>query len=69
MLELFAGFFTYFAIMNDYGIQPKTLFGIISEPGIVPGPLDEYDPYDPIFKGNSIAKSQLGSKWPSNTSR
>ena len=69
IFELFAGFLTYFLVLNDYGIAPKTLFGIISEPGVVPGPLDVYNPNDPIFKGNSVAKSRLETKWPTEITR
>ena len=69
IFELFAGFLTYFLVFNDYGIAPKTLFGIISEPGVVPGPLDVYNPNDPIFKGNSVAKSRLETRWPTEITR
>lgn len=69
IFEMFAGFFTYFYVLNDYGIAPKTVFGIITEPGIVPGPNDVYNPNDLIFRGNSVAKALLGSKWPANTTK
>jgi sodium/potassium-transporting ATPase subunit alpha len=36
-------FFTYFLIMNDYGLRPKTLFFLSSRNGIMPKPTDQYD--------------------------
>jgi sodium/potassium-transporting ATPase subunit alpha len=58
-------FLTYFAVMNDYGFQPKNLFFFTFNHGIQPSIQDVYNPYDKAFKGNSMGfiseySSQLG---------
>lgn len=55
MVQMFAGFWVYFHVMNDYGFAPSTLFGLAIEPGVVPNPTDVYDPLGVRFKGNTAA--------------
>jgi len=52
MVQASAGFFTYFYILNDYGLRPITAFGLATETGYVP---DDSDVYNPSYsnKGNS----------------
>jgi sodium/potassium-transporting ATPase subunit alpha len=45
IVQASAGFFTYFYILNDYGIRPGTTFALALEPGFIPRPQDRYDPY------------------------
>ena len=52
MIQSAAGFFTYFVIMNDYGIRPGTLFGLGTAEGVKPAEDDVYDPSLPN-RGNS----------------
>ena len=57
MVQASAGFFTYFYILNDYGIRPSTLFGLETEPGVIPSNTDVYDPTNTAgFRGNSNVK-------------
>ena len=58
---LFMGFFEtagaflmYFAIFNDFGFPPTSLFYSVMAPGIEPNMKDMYNPYD-SFRGNSNA--------------
>jgi hypothetical protein len=61
MVQASAGFFTYFYILNDYGIRPGTLFGLETEPGVIPANSDVYDPTNLAgFRGNTNVKG--GSK-------
>jgi sodium/potassium-transporting ATPase subunit alpha len=52
MVQAASGFFTYFYILNDYGLRPGTLFFLSSEEGRKPGNNDEYNPNAPNF-GNT----------------
>jgi len=45
IVQASAGFFTYFYILNDYGIRPGTTFALALEPGFIPRPEDKYNPY------------------------
>jgi Cation transporting ATPase, C-terminus len=64
VIQLYAAYWLYFNVLNDYGIAPATLFGLAIEPGIVPNPNDVYNPKGGIFKGNTAAFNAVGSKWP-----
>jgi len=46
IVQASAGFFTYFYILNDYGIRPGSTFGLALEPGALPRPEDKYNPYE-----------------------
>ena len=52
-LEVIGGFYTYFVILNDYGIKPATLLGLTTNYGIQPAEGDIYNPLAGICKGNS----------------
>jgi len=47
-----AGFFTYFYILNDYGLRPISTFNLALVPGYIPEPTDVYDP-NKLNYGNS----------------
>ncbi len=42
--EVFAAFFAYFMVMNDYGFKPGTLIGLATEKGYYPASGDVYNP-------------------------
>lgn len=44
MIQQFGAFFTYFHVMNDYGVRPGTLFWLDGEKGYFPKGTDVYDP-------------------------
>lgn len=44
MVQASAGFFTYFYILNDYGLRPMTAFNLALEEGYLPNPNDTYQP-------------------------
>jgi sodium/potassium-transporting ATPase subunit alpha len=67
VIQLYSAFWLYFLVLNDYGIPPQTLFGIVTEPGIEPNPNDVYNPNGGIFRGNTAAMNHLGDKWPEST--
>merc|ERR1719213_1016160 len=46
IVQASAGFFTYFYILNDYGIRPGTTFSLALEAGAIPRATDRYDPYE-----------------------
>ena len=52
MIQQFGAFFTYFYVMNDYGVRPGTLLGLDPEDGYFPAAGDVYNPNMP-FNGNS----------------
>ncbi len=52
-LEVIGGMYTYFVILNDYGLKPYTLLGMTSAYGIEPAEGDVYDPLGGVCKGNS----------------
>lgn len=43
-IETYAGFYSYFVVLNDYGIKPTTLYQLTMKTGIEPNPWDVYDP-------------------------
>ena len=43
-IQTYAGFYTYFVILNDYGIKPVTLLSMTIRSGIEPGKGDVYNP-------------------------
>jgi sodium/potassium-transporting ATPase subunit alpha len=45
IVQASAGFFTYFYILNDYGIRPGTTFNLALETGYIPNKEDRYDPF------------------------
>mmetsp|Transcript_22779 Transcript_22779/g.21988 ORF Transcript_22779/g.21988 Transcript_22779/m.21988 type:complete len:192 (+) Transcript_22779:2540-3115(+) len=52
ILELGGGMFTYFSVLNDFGIPFTTTISLNNQPGYFPNPTDVYNPYEPNF-GNS----------------
>lgn len=52
IIQASAGFYTHFIVMNDYGFKPGTLFGLVTEKGVLPDANDVYNPSAP-FSGNS----------------
>jgi len=44
MVQASCGFFTYFYILNDYGLRPGTTFGLALERGFLPLSTDVYNP-------------------------
>jgi len=63
MVQASAGFFTYFYILNDYGMRPSTTFFLALEEGYVPAETDTYNPHYENHgnsnKGLSEFKTQL----------
>jgi sodium/potassium-transporting ATPase subunit alpha len=76
MVQASAGFFTYYYIMNDYGITPGATLQLASiTKGFYPAPEDEYNPAMPC-KGNSNCvydettgeyEGGVGFDWITNT--
>lgn len=61
MVQAAAGFYTYFYILNDYGIRPGTLFFLANKEGVFPKPEDRYDwtddtPYTVYGNSNAFGK-------------
>jgi sodium/potassium-transporting ATPase subunit alpha len=54
IIECSGCFLTYFAVMNDYGFAPNNLFFFTFNEGVEGGIQDMYNPYDQVFKGNSM---------------
>ena len=55
IVQAAAGFFTYYYIMNDYGITPGATYQLASSAkGFLPNPTDVYDPTDATCKGNTV---------------
>jgi len=52
IVQASAGFFTYFYMLNDYGLRPQSLYGLATEKGYIPEPEDVYNPSALNF-GNS----------------
>jgi len=52
MIQQFGAFFTYFYVMNDYGVRPGTLFYLDPEEGYFPKSTDIYNP-NQVGNGNS----------------
>jgi sodium/potassium-transporting ATPase subunit alpha len=53
IVQAAAGFFTYFYMMNDYGVRPGTLFGLALERGYMPNDTDVYNAQAGQAKGNT----------------
>ena len=45
--------FTYFLILNDYGIRPSAVWKMATTKSILPAALDEYKQDESPFFGNS----------------
>lgn len=52
VIQAFAGMFTYFQVMNDYGFKFYTMINLANEEGFKPALTDVYNAYDPNF-GNT----------------
>jgi len=52
VVQASAGFFTYFYILNDYGLRPASTFFLALEEGWIPNESDVYDP-SAIDNGNT----------------
>jgi hypothetical protein len=46
--------FTYFFVLNDYGIKFKTSLFLNGEPGYYPAATDVYDPQAPNYGNTNI---------------
>ena len=55
MMDAAGGFLTYFTILNNYGLTPLNVIGMISTLGIYPAKNDMYNPNYDIYAGNSNA--------------
>jgi len=44
VIQASAGMYTYFLILNDFGIRPSTVWGLSRLYGPLPMPTDIYDP-------------------------
>lgn len=53
MIQMSAGMYTYFLVMNDYGFKPTTLLGLAGTEGIYPNDNDVYNPAAGPCKGNT----------------
>jgi len=53
IVQASAGFFTYFYMLNDYGMAPSTTFFLALENGVVPKNTDVYNPATRIGFGNT----------------
>merc|ERR1711881_112630 len=47
IVQASAGFFTYFYMLNDYGVKPGILWYLALEKGYLPAVTDSYDPNAP----------------------
>lgn len=54
VMDACGGFLTYFVILNNYGLSPSTILGIVNTKGIYPADNDIYNP-DDEYHGNSNA--------------
>jgi sodium/potassium-transporting ATPase subunit alpha len=55
VMDSCGGFLTYFVILNNYGLTPINLFGMIAQQGIYPSANDIYNPNYDVYSGNSNA--------------
>ena len=53
VIQASAGIYTYFYVLNDFGIRPSTLFRLASYYAVLPNDNDEYDPTNEQGYGNS----------------
>lgn len=57
-----AGFYTYFVIMNDFGIAPQTIWFLHLKQGFFPKGTDQYDPSVEGFgNSNYLVEPELGT--------
>lgn len=56
--------FTYFLILNDYGIRPTAVWKMATTKSILPGKGDIYDETDSPFFGNSNLKAAWSQVYP-----
>jgi len=71
IVQASAGFFTYFYILNDYGLRPGSTFYLALEIGYIPRQEDRYNPYEtepqPCYKldptsGEPLVDPDTGAK-------
>ena len=43
-IQTYAGFYTYFVVLNDYGIKPASLLFLTIRRGVEPAKGDVYNP-------------------------
>ena len=53
VIQASAGMYTYFYVLNDFGIRPSTLFRLASYYAVLPNDTDVYDPSNPQGYGNT----------------
>lgn len=62
VIETMCGMFTYFYVMNDYGIPFLTTMFLNSESGYFPNDNDVYYPFDPNYGNSNYGKPQFSDK-------
>ncbi|CAI2369776.1 unnamed protein product [Moneuplotes crassus] len=71
VIQAFAGLYTYFIVMNDYGFKPSTLIGLAGKKGIIPNSYDEYNPsvgtQTTVIRGNTRVNSEIPQKFNFNS--
>ena len=50
VIQASAGMYTYFLILNDYGIRPRTLWDLSEKKSFLPKPTDVYAPNKPTYE-------------------
>jgi len=63
VIQASAGMYTYFLILNDFGVRPTCVWQLALQRGPLPGPNDVYRPNDPDFKtaGGALARYGLST--------
>ena len=55
--------FTYFYVLNDYGIPFTTACFLNKEPGYFPADRDVYQPFDPNYGNSNYGKDEDTIAW------
>ena len=63
MVQASAGFYTYFIMMNDYGMKPSTIFFLVLKEGRYPGANDVYVDVSPNYGNSNPTGSKETLKW------
>jgi len=63
VIQASAGMYTYFLILNDFGVRPTCVWQLALQRGPLPGPNDVYRPNEPDFKtaGGALARYGLST--------
>ena len=59
VIQASAGMYTYFLVLNDFGIRPQALWKMALIEGPLPNPTDVYDPLDvkPVTDANPYGQN------------